>query len=100
MELTDRFGRAYCPACLSDLEGDGRFVDCDRDCDTLDDLIAILRELRHTRGDLPVAVTPSGDASAPDGLWVTDAFDKDSDGQLVFVGEGRGGTAVLLPARA
>lgn len=100
VELTDRFGRAYCPACLSDLEGDGRFVDCDRDCDTLDDLIAILRELRHTRGDLPVAVTPGGDASAPDGLWVTDAFDKDSDGQLVFVGEGRGGAAVLLPARA
>lgn len=80
--------------------GDGRFVDCDRDCDTLDDLIAILRELRHTRGDLPVAVTPSGNASAPDGLWVTDAFDKDSDGQLVFVGEGRGGTAVLLLAQA
>ncbi|WP_270294768.1 hypothetical protein [Bifidobacterium adolescentis] len=99
MELTERFGRAYCPACLSDLEGDGRFVDCDRDCDTLDDLIAILRELRRTRGDLPVAVTPDGDASAPDGLWVTDAFDKDSDGQLVFVGEGRGGTAVLLPTR-
>ena len=67
---------------------------------SLDDLIAILRELRHTRGDLPVAVTPGGNASAPDGLWVTDAFDKDSDGQLVFVGEGRGGTVVLLPARA
>lgn len=100
VELTDRFGRAYCPACLSDLEGDGRFVDCDRDCDTLDDLIAILRELRHARGDLPVAVTPSGNASASDGLWVTDAFGKDSDGQLVFVGEGRGGTAILLPARA
>lgn len=29
VELTDCFGRAYCPACLSDLEGDGRFVDCD-----------------------------------------------------------------------
>ena len=68
VELTDRFGRAYCPACLSDLEGDGRFVDCDRDCDTLDDLIAILRELRRTRGDLPVAVAPGGDASASDGL--------------------------------
>ena len=100
MELPEWFGRAYCPACLSDLEGDGRFVDCDRDCDTLDDRIAILCGLRHARGDLPVAVTPGGDASAPDGLWVTDAFDKDSDGQLVFVGEGRGGMAVLLPARA
>lgn len=47
-----------------------------------------------------MAVTPSGNASAPDGLWVTDAFDKDSDGQLVFVGEGRGGTAALLLAQA
>lgn len=100
VELTDRFGRAYCPACLSDLEGDGRFVDCDRNCDTLDDLIAILRELRRTRGDLPVVSAPGGDASASDGLWVTDAFDRDSDGQLVFVGEGRGGAAVLLPAQA
>ena len=100
VELTERFGRAYCPAYLSDPEGDGRFIDCDRDCDTLDDLIAILRELRHTRGDPPVVSAPGGNTSAPDGLWVTDAFDKDSDGQLVFVGEGRGGTAVLLPARA
>lgn len=41
-----------------------------------------------------------GDPLPSDGLWVTDAFDKDSDRQLVFVGEGRGGTAVLLPARA
>lgn len=100
VELTERFGRAYCPACLSDLEGDGRFADCDRDCDTLDDLIAILRGLRYTRGDLPVAAALNGEVPACDGLWATDAFDRDSDGRLVFVGEGRGGMVVLVPAQA
>lgn len=100
MELTERFDREYCPACLSDLGNDRRFAGCDRDCDTLDDLIAILRELRHKRGNLPVALDSGGTGKAADGLWVTDAFDRGNGGRLSFAGENSGDTVTLMPRRA